>query len=56
MPHVQQAAALAVETCQKVFEHRRWNCSSTNSAPNLTPDLLRGERENISKNKQQMLD
>lgn len=42
MPHVQQAAMLAVETCQKVFEYRRWNCSSTERAPHLTPDLLRG--------------
>lgn len=43
MPHVQQAAMLAVETCQKVFEYRRWNCSSTERAPQLTPDLLRGK-------------
>ena len=42
MPHVQTAAALAAETCKLVFQHRRWNCSSIDAAPYLTPDLTRG--------------
>lgn len=42
MPFVQAAAALAAETCKIVFQHRRWNCSSIDKAPYLTPDLTRG--------------
>nr|CAH7747320.1 unnamed protein product [Callosobruchus chinensis] len=45
MPHVQQAARLAVDTCQQAFGNRRWNCSSVASAPFLTPDLTRATRE-----------
>jgi hypothetical protein len=43
MPHVQKAAILAAETCQTVFQDRRWNCSSIITAPYLTPDLTRGK-------------
>jgi len=43
MPHIQNAATLASETCRKVFTHRRWNCSSITTAPFLTPDLTRGK-------------
>ncbi|XP_018570906.1 protein Wnt-11b-2-like [Anoplophora glabripennis] len=45
MPHVQNAAMLASETCRNVFKHRRWNCSSIVTAPYLTPDLTRATRE-----------
>ncbi|KAI4464402.1 wnt related [Holotrichia oblita] len=45
MPFVQAAAALAAETCKIVFQHRRWNCSSIDRAPYLTPDLTRATRE-----------
>ncbi|RZC41025.1 Wnt-11b-1-like, partial [Asbolus verrucosus] len=45
MPHVQKAASLAAETCQRVFQDRRWNCSSIITAPYLTPDLTRATRE-----------
>ncbi|CAH1369299.1 protein Wnt-11b-1-like [Tenebrio molitor] len=45
MPHVQKAAILAAETCQTVFQDRRWNCSSIITAPYLTPDLTRATRE-----------
>ncbi|KAK9738587.1 wnt family [Popillia japonica] len=45
MPFVQAAAALAAETCKIVFQHRRWNCSSIDKAPYLTPDLTRATRE-----------
>ncbi|KAJ3654930.1 hypothetical protein Zmor_014081 [Zophobas morio] len=41
MPHVQKAATVAAETCQTVFQDRRWNCSSIVTAPYLTPDLTR---------------
>ncbi|CAG9768970.1 unnamed protein product [Ceutorhynchus assimilis] len=45
MPHIQNAASLASETCRKVFSDRRWNCSSIITAPYLTPDLTRATRE-----------
>ncbi|XP_063933567.1 protein Wnt-11b-1-like [Zophobas morio] len=45
MPHVQKAATVAAETCQTVFQDRRWNCSSIVTAPYLTPDLTRATRE-----------
>ncbi|XP_017781202.1 PREDICTED: protein Wnt-11b-2-like [Nicrophorus vespilloides] len=45
MPYVQSAAQMASETCKVIFEDRRWNCSSIDTAPSLTPDLLRATRE-----------
>lgn len=42
MPHIQMAATLAAETCKTVFKFHRWNCSSVDIAPTLTPDLTRG--------------
>uniref|UniRef100_A0AAR5P4J9 Protein Wnt n=2 Tax=Dendroctonus ponderosae TaxID=77166 RepID=A0AAR5P4J9_DENPD len=45
MPHIQNAATLASDTCRKVFSERRWNCSSIITAPFLTPDLTRATRE-----------
>ncbi|KAL1514205.1 hypothetical protein ABEB36_003498 [Hypothenemus hampei] len=45
MPHIQNAASLAADTCRKVFRDRRWNCSSITTAPFLTPDLTRATRE-----------
>lgn len=43
MPHVQIAATLAVETCKNIFGYHKWNCSSVDMAPTLTPDLTRGK-------------
>lgn len=43
MPHVEIAASLAAETCKTVFKYHRWNCSSVDTAPVLTPDLTRGK-------------
>ena len=48
MPHVQKAATVAAETCQTVFQDRRWNCSSIVTAPYLTPDLTRGKAAAVS--------
>ncbi|XP_044750174.1 protein Wnt-11b-1-like [Coccinella septempunctata] len=45
MPHVQMAATIAADTCQKIFADRRWNCSSITRAPYLMPDLTRATRE-----------
>lgn len=45
MPHVQQAALLAAQSCKNIFKYRRWNCSSIDTAPHLTPDLTRGTYE-----------
>ncbi|KAF7287177.1 protein Wnt-11b-1-like [Rhynchophorus ferrugineus] len=45
MPHIQNAALLASDTCRKMFSDRRWNCSSIVTAPYLTPDLTRATRE-----------
>nr|CAD7428480.1 unnamed protein product [Timema monikensis] len=42
MPHVVRAASQAVHTCQTLFSDRRWNCSSTELAPNFSPDLTKG--------------
>lgn len=45
MPHVARAAQLAVTTCKQLFADRRWNCSSLDAAPQLTPDLSTGTQE-----------
>ncbi|XP_076332222.1 protein Wnt-11b-2-like isoform X2 [Tachypleus tridentatus] len=45
MPHVAIASQVAMTTCQQTFAHRRWNCSSIRKAPNYTPDLTSGTRE-----------
>ncbi|KDR22144.1 Protein Wnt-11 [Zootermopsis nevadensis] len=45
MPHIARAAAQTVATCQNVFADRRWNCTSIEAAPNFTPDITTGTRE-----------
>ncbi|KAJ9601226.1 hypothetical protein L9F63_000621 [Diploptera punctata] len=45
MPQIVRAAQQTVVTCQTVFADRRWNCSSIESAPNFTPDITTGTRE-----------
>ncbi|XP_022912686.2 protein Wnt-11b-1-like [Onthophagus taurus] len=45
MPHVEAAASLASTTCKTIFQNRRWNCSSIDKAPFLTPELTRATRE-----------
>ncbi|XP_034239024.1 protein Wnt-11b-2-like [Thrips palmi] len=45
MPHLAKAAQLAVTTCRQVFADRRWNCSSLEALPRLSPDLYAGTRE-----------
>ncbi|XP_054272686.1 protein Wnt-11b-2-like [Macrosteles quadrilineatus] len=42
---VVRAAFTAVSVCQDVLQDRRWNCSSVLLAPNFTPDLTSGTRE-----------
>ncbi|XP_075236473.1 protein Wnt-11b-2-like [Lycorma delicatula] len=44
-PSLIQAAIITISTCQDMFNFRRWNCSNIISAPNLTPDLITGTRE-----------
>ncbi|XP_041973986.1 protein Wnt-11b-like [Aricia agestis] len=45
MPHVAAAARLARAACRQAHAGERWNCSSVELAPNFTPDLLTGTRE-----------
>ncbi|KAH9508761.1 hypothetical protein Btru_049837 [Bulinus truncatus] len=45
MPTVVHSALLSVETCQKQFSDRRWNCSSVLKVPTLTKDLVRGKKK-----------
>lgn len=42
MQHVSRAAALAVVACQTVLRNKRWNCSSAQAAPRLSPELVKG--------------
>ncbi|XP_070156463.1 protein Wnt-11b [Polyergus mexicanus] len=45
MPSLVQAAKDTSIVCQQAFRHRRWNCSSIERAPDYTPELLTGTRE-----------
>ncbi|XP_054718174.1 protein Wnt-11b-2-like [Uloborus diversus] len=45
MPHLVAASRDTTNVCLAAFTDRRWNCSSIKSAPNLTPDLVKGTRE-----------
>ncbi|CAH1781757.1 unnamed protein product [Owenia fusiformis] len=45
MPIVKTAAYVAKQTCQYMFQDRRWNCSSIESVPKMTRDLSLGTRE-----------
>jgi len=45
MSTVVGSAIISVETCQRQFADRRWNCSSILHVPKLTNDLLNGTRE-----------
>ncbi|XP_050434771.1 protein Wnt-11b-like [Adelges cooleyi] len=45
MQHISQAATLTVVVCQAVLQNRRWNCSSVRAAPRLTPELVKGTKE-----------
>jgi wingless-type MMTV integration site family protein 11 len=45
MPYVAHAARLTTNVCQEQFADKRWNCSSVLLAPNFTPDLTKGSRE-----------
>lgn len=42
MSTVVHAARVAIDVCQMQFRDSRWNCSSSLSAPHLTPDLTSG--------------
>ncbi|XP_066603666.1 protein Wnt-11-like [Prorops nasuta] len=48
-PDVMSSLVLAARdtfaVCQQTFRYRRWNCSSIERAPNYTPELLTGTRE-----------
>ena len=43
MPFVYEAARLTVRTCQKLFQYKRWNCSTLALLPRLLPDLNGGK-------------
>ncbi|XP_023240364.1 protein Wnt-11b-like [Centruroides sculpturatus] len=45
MPFASMAAYRVARECHQVFSSDRWNCSSVSLAPNLTPDLTSGTRE-----------
>ncbi|XP_030065381.1 protein Wnt-11b [Microcaecilia unicolor] len=45
MPTIIRAAQETKASCQGSFADMRWNCSSIEQAPNLSPDLLKGTRE-----------
>ncbi|XP_050543414.1 protein Wnt-11b-like isoform X2 [Daktulosphaira vitifoliae] len=45
MQQISKAATLAVAACQAVLQNRRWNCSSVKAAPRLTPELIKGTKE-----------
>lgn len=44
MPFVVKAAEETIQTCQQLFEKRRWNCSSILTAPDYTLDLVSGNQ------------
>ncbi|XP_074658095.1 protein Wnt-11b-2-like [Tubulanus polymorphus] len=45
MHAVHEASAQTHIQCMRLFADRRWNCSSIQQAPNYTPDLTTGTRE-----------
>lgn len=45
MPTIALAAQRVTHLCRHVFSDHRWNCSSVSRAPELTPDLTSGTRE-----------
>ncbi|XKL62810.1 hypothetical protein PGB90_002643 [Kerria lacca] len=45
MPYVYEAAELVITTCQNLFRHRLWNCSSIKLLPHLSQDLSAGTKE-----------
>ncbi|XP_003424912.2 protein Wnt-11b-1 [Nasonia vitripennis] len=45
MQNLVQAARDTSAVCQQAFRHQRWNCSSIEKAPDFTPELLTGTKE-----------
>ncbi|XP_014222199.1 protein Wnt-11b-2-like [Trichogramma pretiosum] len=45
MRNLVQAARDASSVCQYAFRHQLWNCSSIERAPDFTPELLTGTKE-----------